>query len=194
MVACLVSARGAIVGLMSTFDEILAAHPTAVAAWDLELGPEETLSIFDTAAGARRVAEASYPRSERADVTLRLELRGVPVGAHDLRGGVLWVATRDAFSLWSASERTLKVSDATFELADGRILSRPAEVEVRAEIDAEGTCAVFLSAGDEVHTIAAVDMEDAEGADGAEFVDAQWARALGRALAAWCGARFVDRT
>jgi hypothetical protein len=179
---------------MKTIEEALVDYPSAVTAWNIEFGEIEVLSVFDVEDGARKVGSLSFPRAERETVTVALQLRGVPVGDHDEIGQVLWVSGTDSFAIWTAEAQVLEVTADEIEVTQGLKLPRHGKLSVEARVEGVELreTSVSLEVDGQRHVLVSRGTT-VEGEEALSF-DAQWARALGRALSRWLGAPFADKT
>ncbi len=180
---------------MKTIEEALVDYPSAVTAWNIEFGETEVLSVFDVEAGARKVGSFSCPRAEREALTVKLQLRGVAVGDHDEVGEVLWVSGTDSFAVWTAEARVLQVDPDGIEVTQGLKLPRNGKHSVEARVEGEKVreTSVSLEVDGQRHVLVSRGTA-IEGEEELMAFDAQWARALGRALSRWLGVPFTDKT
>lgn len=183
-----------------TFDEALAAPGRKFLAWVDEVRDGKRVAMLYRldAHGAERLAFSSVPETERDALTADLAARGIAVAEYEFESGFVWVVNDAGVEVYHRKGKMLDATGDRVTLPDGRVVHRAEIATVIAFANDDyiyrGIRAVLRS-GAEVTLVA----EASLGASGDPtysrnelLMETGWAVMIGRAIASWAGAAFLD--
>lgn len=184
---------------LSAVTAALAADADVVLAWELDSDEDPTLSAFAVKGGTRQVAYSSVEPDERAAASKALLAAGHAQGWYASGTGCVWRATPERFAVWTAQGEALVADEQSVRLRDGEVVSRQEVISVIGFLDPGAVRrGVSIAWGErEVLLVEHYVHRASQDPSYGEFdavSDTTWVRGLGRQLAQWLGARFVDRT
>lgn len=173
-----------------------AANPGAVLAWEVE---GLNLSVFRVEGGAEQLALTRVPRADRATLRAELTKLGYAQGQYASEADFVWLRDEHSFVVWDAKGQALRADAEALTFAKATVTRAPG-MEVVAFVDDDLIRrGVLVRSASGEHKVA-VHIELRAGAGDGSYGpldalgDCGWTVALGRALADFLGATFVDKT
>ncbi len=183
-----------------TFDEAITAPGRKFQAWGDEVrdGKRAAMIYRLDERGAEQLAGRHVAEEERSAISADLCARGIPVAEYDFFSGLVWVTTAAGVEVYHRKGKKLEATDDRATLADGRVIPRSEIATVIAFADDDyvyrGVKAA-LKSGQEVPLVTEASlapMGDPTYSRNELLFETGWAALIGRAIADWAGARFVD--
>lgn len=187
----------AVSGTMTSLRRELAAHPGAIVAWEVD---GANLSVFSISAGATQLALTAVEPDQRASLKAELSRLGHVQGHYASGTGLVWRREADAFTVWNARARVFRADASALAFARQTVARDAAGgLEIVAFVDEDFVnrgVRACLATGE--HTVALHRQlrATADWSYGAldALADSTWTVILGRDLADFLGAPFVDET
>ncbi len=177
----------------------LSRNPQAILAWQVDEPGDRGLAVFQVEGGTKQLAHMVIRRGEVQAVTEALARRGLIPGWYGGGTGVVWREVGGVFSLWGPRGPLLRSDGQTVTLGARQTLPVTPAVEVTAFLDEDFVArGVRLRAGETEHTVVRHRPTAALGGVSYGALDALgdsgWVIYLGRELATFLGATYIDQT
>jgi hypothetical protein len=183
-----------------TFEEAITAPGRTFQAWGDEVQDGKRVAMIYRLGegGAEQLAWRHVPEEERGAVMADLSARGLTEAGYDFFSGFVWVESDAGVEVHHRKGKVLEATGDRARLRDGRVIARSEIATVIAFADDDyiyrGVKAALRS-GQEIPLVT----EASLGASGDPtysrnelLFETAWTGILGRAIASWAGARFVD--
>ena len=183
-----------------TFEEAIAAAGQKFQAWGDEVKDGKRVAMIYSlgGTGAKQLAWKHIPEEERAALEADLIARGIAMAGYDFFCMFVWITTPNGFEVYDAKQKVFSAAGDRATLEDGRVIGRSdiATVIAFAHDDYiyRGVKAALRS-GKEVPLVTEASgsaMGDPTDTRNELLQETGWAPEIGRAIAAWARAPFVD--